>query len=105
MAGATNNWMEHRAAYAKLKELFRGCMAGRTMYVVPFVMGPLGSPLARVGVQVTDSIYVAISMGIMTRMGEAAWQQLGAGNDFTRCLHSVGHLDPANRYICHFLED
>src|SRR4051812_29384785 len=82
MVGPTNNWMEHRAAYAKLRDLFRGCMAGRTMYVIPFIMGPLGSPLAKVGVQVTDSIYVAISMGIMTRMGDVAWKQLGDTDEF-----------------------
>ncbi len=105
LAGPTNNWMPPREAYGRLTALFDGCMRGRTMYVVPFVMGPLGSPLARVGVELTDSIYVAISMGIMTRMGQATWRQLGDGKGFTRCLHSVGHLDPAQRYICHFLED
>jgi phosphoenolpyruvate carboxykinase (GTP) len=105
LAGPTNNWMPPKKAYALLGDLFAGCMRGRTMYVVPFVMGPIGSPLARVGIEITDSIYVALSMGIMTRMGAAAWQQLGEGKDFTRCLHSVGDLDPARRYICHFLED
>jgi phosphoenolpyruvate carboxykinase (GTP) len=105
LAGPSNNWMPPREAYDRLRGLFAGCMRGRTMYVVPFVMGPLGSPLSRVGIELTDSIYVAVSMGIMTRMGRAAWQQLGDGNDFTRCLHSVGELDPARRYICHFLED
>src|ERR1700722_7571021 len=78
MAGATNNWMEVRSAYAKLKGLFSGCMKGRTMYVVPFVMGPIGSQLAKVGIELTDSIYVAVSMGIMTRMGAVAWKQLDA---------------------------
>jgi phosphoenolpyruvate carboxykinase (GTP) len=111
MAGPTNNWMETRAAYAKLRGLFSGCMKGRTMYVVPFVMGPIGSPLAKVGVELTDSVYVAVSMGIMTRMGNVAWQQLEAGipsNDpaavpeFTRCLHSLGDCSPERRYICHF---
>ena len=102
MAGPTNNWMESKAAYAKLRDLFRGCMKGRTMYVVPFVMGPVGSPLAKVGVQLTDSIYVAISMGIMTRMGEVAWRQLGDSDEFTRCLHSLGDVNPLRRFICHF---
>jgi phosphoenolpyruvate carboxykinase (GTP) len=101
LAGPTNNWLEARSAYATLRKLFTGCMRGRTMYVIPFVMGPLGSPLAKVGVQLTDSIYVALSMGIMTRMGQAAWEQLGEG-DFTRCLHSTGTLNPQQRYICHF---
>lgn len=102
LAGPTNNWMETKAAYAKMRGLFDGCMKGRTMYVVPFVMGPIGSPLAKVGVQLTDSIYVAVSMGIMTRMGDVAWQQLGEENDFTRCLHSIGDVNPDRRYICHF---
>jgi phosphoenolpyruvate carboxykinase (GTP) len=105
LAGPTNNWMAPNEAYERLRSLFAGCMRGRTMYVVPFVMGPLGSPLALVGVELTDSIYVAINMGIMTRMGAAAWRQLGDGKEFTRCLHSVGDLNPARRYICHFLED
>jgi phosphoenolpyruvate carboxykinase (GTP) len=102
MAGPTNNWMEPKQAYGKLTELFGGCMEGRTMYVIPFVMGPTGSPLAKVGVQVTDSVYVAINMGIMTRMGDVAWKQLGDSDEFTRCMHSIGDLDPARRYICHF---
>jgi phosphoenolpyruvate carboxykinase (GTP) len=102
LAGPTNNWLEPKQAYAKLRGLFAGSMQGRTMYVIPFVMGPIGSPLAKVGVQLTDSIYVAISMGIMTRMGKVAWDQLGQGEDFTRCLHSVGDCSPERRYICHF---
>ncbi|HEX4794288.1 MAG TPA: phosphoenolpyruvate carboxykinase (GTP) [Humisphaera sp.] len=102
MAGPTNNWLETKAAYAKLRGLFEGSMHGRTMYVVPFVMGPIGCPLAKVGVQVTDSIYVAISMGIMTRMGNVAWDVLGGGDEFTRCLHSLGDVNPERRYICHF---
>src|SRR6266496_1082149 len=102
MAGPSNNWMESKAAYAKLRPLFSGCMRGRTMYVIPFVMGPIGSPLAKVGVQLTDSLYVAISMGIMTRMGEVAWKQLGDSDEFTRCLHSIGDVNPDRRYICHF---
>lgn len=102
LAGPSNNWLEPRATYAKLKTLFAGCMRGRSMFVVPFVMGPVGSPLAKVGVELTDSIYVALSMGVMTRMGNVAWQQLGDGDDFTRCLHSVGDFSPEARYICHF---
>ncbi len=102
MAGPTNNWMEPKSAYAKLRELFRSSMRGRRMYVVPFVMGPIGSPLARVGVQITDSLYVAVSMGIMTRMGQVAWNQLGDDEDFTRCLHGLGDVNPQRRFICHF---
>ncbi|MGH7214338.1 MAG: phosphoenolpyruvate carboxykinase (GTP), partial [Tepidisphaeraceae bacterium] len=101
-AGPTNNWIESKAAYAKLRPLFNGCMRGRTMYVIPFVMGPIGSPLAKVGVQVSDSLYVAVSMGIMTRMGEVAWKQLGNDDEFTRCLHSIGDVNPERRYVCHF---
>jgi phosphoenolpyruvate carboxykinase (GTP) len=102
LAGATNNWMETKQAHHKLRGLFHGCMKGRTMYVVPFVMGPSGCPLAKVGVQLTDSLYVAVSMGLMTRMGDVAWRQLGADDEFTRCLHSVGDVNPERRYICHF---
>jgi phosphoenolpyruvate carboxykinase (GTP) len=102
MSGPTNNWMEVKAGYAKLRPLFQGCMRGRTMYVVPFVMGPTGSPMAKVGIQVTDSIYVALSMEIMTRMGNVAWRQLGTGDEWTRCLHSLGDVNPERRYICHF---
>jgi phosphoenolpyruvate carboxykinase (GTP) len=118
MAGPTNNWMEVKQAYAKLRGLFSGCMRGRTMYVVPFVMGPVGSPLAKVGVELTDSLYVAVSMGMMTRMGDIAWEQLGDSSssadsidtalhapEFTKCLHSLGDVNPDRRYICHFPVD
>ncbi len=104
-AGPTNNWFDPKDAYAKLKKLYDGCMKGRTMYVIPFVMGPLGSPSAKVGVEVTDSIYVTLSMLIMTRAGQCALDELGSSNDWVRCLHSKAELDPANRYICHFPED
>ncbi len=105
MVGPTNNWLETKAAYAKMKALYRGCMRGRTMYVVPFVMGPIGSKLAKAGVQLTDSLYVAVSMGIMTRMGDLAWPVMGTDPDhpeFTRCLHSLGDVNPDRRYVCHF---
>ncbi|MBI4550060.1 MAG: phosphoenolpyruvate carboxykinase (GTP) [Candidatus Omnitrophica bacterium] len=103
--GPTNNWMEPSEAYAKLREIFKGSMAGRTLYVVPFVMGPAGSPFSKVGVQVTDSVYVVLNMRIMTRMGNIAWQTLGESNDFTRCLHGLADLDVNRRYICHFPQD
>ncbi|MEK7781366.1 MAG: phosphoenolpyruvate carboxykinase (GTP), partial [Verrucomicrobiota bacterium] len=104
-AGPTNNWTEPKAMYEKLYGLARGAMKGRTMYVVPYLMGPLGSPLSKVGVELTDSIYVALSMRIMTRMGDVAWKQLGESNDFNRGLHCMLDLDPAQRYIAHFPED
>jgi len=102
MAGPTNNWMESKAAYTRLRQLFTSCMAGRTMYVLPFIMGPPGCHLSKVGVQLTDSLYVAASMDIMTRMGDTALRILGDAPDFTRCLHSVGDCSPDRRYICHF---
>jgi phosphoenolpyruvate carboxykinase (GTP) len=104
-AGPTNNWMAPDDAKAKLVPLYRGAMEGRTLYVVPFVMGPLGSPFSRVGVQLTDSVYVALNMRIMTRMGDRAWEQLAGSDEFTRCLHSLGDLSPDRRYICHFPEE
>jgi phosphoenolpyruvate carboxykinase (GTP) len=104
-AGPTNNWMEPAEAYRKLGALFDGSMKGRTMYVVPYVMGPADSPFSKVGIEITDSIYVAISMGIMTRMGQVALQRLGDGKDFNRGLHSVRDCDPEKRFICHFPQD
>jgi phosphoenolpyruvate carboxykinase (GTP) len=104
-AGPTNNWMEPAEAYRKLGALFDGSMKGRTMYVVPYVMGPADSPFSKVGIELTDSIYVAISMGIMTRMGEVALQRLGDGKDFNRGLHAVRDCDPEKRFICHFPQD
>ncbi len=102
-AGPTNNWMKDQDAYEMLRPKFEGCMKGRTCYVIPFVMGPIGSPLAKVGVQLTDSVYVAASTQKMTRMGEVAWKELGStSRQFTKCVHSIGTLDPADRYICHF---
>ncbi|MEJ7734605.1 MAG: phosphoenolpyruvate carboxykinase (GTP) [Polyangiaceae bacterium] len=104
-AGPTNNWMAPDEAYAKLGKLFDGSMKGRTMYVIPYVMGPLGSPLSKIGIELTDSIYVALNMRIMTRMGAAALDMLGESNDFNRGLHSTLDLDPERRFICHFPQD
>jgi phosphoenolpyruvate carboxykinase (GTP) len=104
-AGPTNNWMGKKAAYDKLRPLFKDAMKGRTMYVVPFIMGPVGSPFSKIGVELTDSIYVVLNMRIMTRMGDVALGELGDSNDFTRCLHSKADLDITKRFICHFPED
>ncbi len=104
-AGPTNNWMSPDEAYSKLGNLFDGSMKGRTMYVVPFIMGVPGSPFSKIGIELTDSIYVVLNMRIMTRMGQAALDELGDSNDFTRCLHSKHELDIEKRFICHFPED
>jgi phosphoenolpyruvate carboxykinase (GTP) len=104
-AGITNNWMAPDEAYRKLGGLLDGSMRGRTMYVVPYVMGPVGSPFAKVGVEITDSIYVALSMGIMTRMGRQALEMLGKSDHFNRGLHCTLELDPQKRFICHFPQD
>ena len=104
-AGPTNNWMSPEDAYAKLGGLFDGAMKGRTMYVVPFIMGVPGSPFSKIGIELTDSIYVVLNMRIMTRMGQVALNELGDSDDFTRCLHSKHELDIDKRFICHFPED
>jgi phosphoenolpyruvate carboxykinase (GTP) len=104
-AGPTNNWRNPREMYERLYGLARGSMKGRTMYVVPYLMGPPGSPLAKVGIELTDSLYVVLSMRIMTRMGQVAWDQLGASDDFNRGLHCMLDLNPENRYIAHFPQD
>ena len=104
-AGPTNNWMAPQEAYSKLGKLFEGAMKGRTMYVIPYVMGPLGSPFAKIGIEITDSVYVVLNMRIMTRMGKPALDMLGDRDDFNRGLHSVGDLNPERRFICHFPED
>ncbi len=104
-AGPNNNWMDPLEAKAKLSALFRGSMRGRTLYVVPYCMGPLDSRHARCGVEITDSAYVVLNMAIMTRMGRAALERIAVEGTFVRGLHSLGDLDPARRFIMHFPEE
>jgi len=104
-AGPTNNWMDPAEMYAKLTPLFDGCMKGRTMYVLPYIMGPAGSPLSKVGVELTDSRYVVLNMRIVTRMGDIAWKQLGDDAEFVKGLHAKANIDAENRYIAHFPQD
>jgi len=104
-AGPTNNWMSPKAAYKKAREIFKGAMKQRTMYVIPFSMGPVGSPFSKIGVELTDSIYVVLNMLIMTRVGEAVLRQLEKDGGFTKCLHSKAQLDINKRLILHFPED
>ncbi len=103
-AGPNNNWADPAEMKEKLQGFFEGCMKGRTMYVIPYCMGPLSSPHSKIGVEITDSPYVTANMRIMTRMGSAALDKLGESTDFVKGLHSVGELDPERRYICHFPE-
>lgn len=105
LAGPTNNWAAPKEMYQRLYGLARNSMAGRTMYVVPYLMGPPCSPLSKVGVELTDSIYVVLSMRIMTRMGNVAWEQLGESDDFNRGLHCTLDLNSERRYIAHFPQD
>jgi phosphoenolpyruvate carboxykinase (GTP) len=104
-AGPTNNWMDPGAAKNKIGALFDGAMRGRTMYVVPYIMGPVSSPISKLGVEATDSPYVVASMRIMSRMGKVAMDRLGSSTDFVPGLHSLGDLDPTRRYIAHFPQE
>ena len=104
-AGPTNNWMAPADMHTLVDPLFDGCMAGRTMYVIPYLMGPPGSPMSKVGIEVTDSPYVVANMRIMTRMGQVAIDELGEDGTFVKGLHSTGNLDPEKRYICHFPDE
>ncbi len=104
-AGPTNNWVAPDEMYAKLSELFDGSMKGRTMYAIPFSMGVVGTEFSKIGIELTDSIYVVLSMAIMTRVGQSVIDELNAGADFTRCLHSKAQIDETEKYIVHFPED
>jgi phosphoenolpyruvate carboxykinase (GTP) len=104
-AGPNNNWMKPAEAYRKAREIFRNSMVGRTMYVIPFSMGPVGSPFSKIGVELTDSIYVVLNMRIMTRIGKTVLDKLGKDGDFTKGLHSKADLDVNRRLILHFPED
>lgn len=104
-AGPTNNWMDPQEMYEKLYALYEGSMVGRTMYVIPYSMGVVGSPFAKYGIELTDSIYVVLNMSIMTRVGHVVLDALGDSPDYIKGLHSKANVDPENRYIVHFPED
>lgn len=104
-AGPTNNWVAPDEMYGKLRGLFDGSMKGRTMYAIPFSMGVPGTEFAKIGIELTDSIYVVLSMNIMTRVGAEVIEELNKGADFTKCLHSKAEIDETKKYIAHFPED
>jgi phosphoenolpyruvate carboxykinase (GTP) len=104
-AGPNNHWMKPSDAHAKMAELYSGCMQGRTLYVVPYCMGPIDSPYSRCGVEITDSPYVVANMKLMTRMGKAALKRIEKEGSFVRGLHSIGELDPNRRFIMHFPDE
>ena len=104
-AGPTNNWMSPEEGYSRASEIFTSAMKGRVMYVIPFSMGPVGSPFSKIGVELTDSIYVVLNMRIMAHVGSQVLKQLGSDGKFTKCLHSKADLDIKRRLILHFPED
>jgi phosphoenolpyruvate carboxykinase (GTP) len=104
-AGPNNNWLSPGDAHRRMDELFDGCMRGRTLYVVPYCMGPIDSPYSRCGIEITDSAYVVINMKMMTRMGRPALERIARERSFVKGLHSVGDLDPERRFIMHFPEE
>ncbi|MDZ4047727.1 MAG: phosphoenolpyruvate carboxykinase, partial [Pseudoxanthomonas sp.] len=104
-AGPNNNWMAPDEAHAEMDALYKGCMRGRTMYVIPYCMGPIDSPLSRCGVEITDSPYVVANMRLMTRMGAPALARIEREGGFVKGLHSIGELDPNRRFIMHFPEE
>ncbi|MFC3192996.1 phosphoenolpyruvate carboxykinase (GTP) [Marinicella sediminis] len=104
-AGPNNHWMAPDEAHSKIDDLFKGCMKGRTMYVIPYCMGPIDSPISRCGVEITDSAYVVQNMRLMTRMGQAALARIEREGGFVKGLHSTGELDPERRFIMHFPEE
>lgn len=104
-AGPTNHWMEPSKAYKMLYDIAAGAYEGRTMYIIPYSMGPVGSPFSKVGIEITDSIYVVLNMNIMTRVGKAVLDVLGDSNDWVRGMHCKCNVDPENRWICQFPED
>jgi len=104
-AGPNNPWLDPKQAHAQMDALFAGCMQGRTLYVVPYCMGPLKSPFSRCGVEITDSAYVVLNMHLMTRMGRAALERISREGTFVKGVHSTGDLDPKRRFIMHFPEE
>lgn len=104
-AGPTNNWVQKDEMYQKMRTLFDGSMKGRTMYVIPYSMGVVGSEFAKIGIEITDSIYVVLNMNIMTRIGDPVIDELNKGTDFIKCLHSKAEVDAEKKYIVHFPED
>ncbi len=104
-AGPINNWMAPDEMYEKLRALYKNSMVGRTMYVIPYSMGPVGSPFSKIGIELTDSIYVVLNMAIMTRIGNAVLEQLGDNGDFVKCLHAKKDVNPDERYIVQFPQD